>query len=195
MPSGRTHDRITLWSLPVVAGLTLERTRSSQLTLLVSAGFLLGGLLLGPDLDIHSIHYKRWGWFRWIWIPYRGSMRHRSVLSHGPITGTVLRVAYLLTWVALLGLLGVALSNELGQLGWTWGELLGVLRQFLWQHRVGAIAIIAGLELGALSHYTADWGISTYKRVKKKGWQALLPHRPGKSRRSRRGRSTSKRKP
>ena len=83
MPSGRTHDRITLWSLPLVMTLSFRATADILLTLIVSSGFLFGGFMFGPDLDIHSVQYRRWGWFRWIWLPYRGSMRHRSILSHG----------------------------------------------------------------------------------------------------------------
>ena len=173
MPSGRTHDRITLWSLPVVASLTLAVTRQSPLTLSLCAGFLFGGLMLGPDLDIHSIHYKRWGWLRWIWIPYRGSMRHRSPLSHAPVTGTLLRVIYLLTWLGFLGFTIVALMNELWHLGWTWGDIGQGMKQMLWRHQPEAIGFIVGLELGAFSHYTADWGVSTYKRYKKYGWEGL----------------------
>ncbi len=52
MPSGRTHDRITMYALPFVAGFTLWQTRSSNATLLVAGGFLFGGLMFGPDLDI-----------------------------------------------------------------------------------------------------------------------------------------------
>ncbi len=35
MPSGKTHDRITLWSLPGIAGFTSILTRSGDLTLMV----------------------------------------------------------------------------------------------------------------------------------------------------------------
>ncbi|NET52662.1 MAG: metal-binding protein, partial [Merismopedia sp. SIO2A8] len=103
MPSGQTHDRITLWSLPVVSGLCVTLTKSSDLTLMLSAGFLFGGLMFGPDLDIYSRQFKRWGWLRWIWIPYQKSMRHRSVLSHGLLIGTTLRVVYLAIWIVGLG--------------------------------------------------------------------------------------------
>lgn len=175
MPSGRTHDRITLWSLPVVAGATFERTRSSQLTLLVSAGYLFGGLMLGPDLDIYSVHYKRWGWLRWIWIPYRGSLKHRSLLSHGPILGTMLRVVYLGGWVGMLSLLGLAVFNQLVQTGWTWDQIFQVLGRSLRMHWASWLAVGVGLELGAFSHYVSDWGVSTYKRVKRSGWQAAFP--------------------
>jgi uncharacterized metal-binding protein len=189
MPSGRTHDRITLWTLPLVAGFSLAATRQGTLTLSICAGFLFGGLMLGPDLDIYSIHYKRWGWLRWIWIPYRGSLRHRSPLSHAPITGTVLRVIYLLAWLGLLGYALIAIMNEIGQFGWTWGDLGQQLRQGLWQHRLEAIGFAIGLEMGAFSHYTADWSLSTYKRYKKQGWQGVWAQlRPTKTKKGKRKR-------
>jgi uncharacterized metal-binding protein len=167
MPSGRTHDRITLWTLPLVGGLTLAATRNPTLTLGVCAGYLFGGLMLGPDLDTHSIHYKRWGWLRWIWLPYRGNIRHRSPWSHAPVTGTTVRVIYLLAWLGFLGCAAAAIANELWQLGWTWEEIGQVVKRSLWHYRVEAIAFAVGLELGAFSHYTADWSVSTYKRKSK----------------------------
>jgi uncharacterized metal-binding protein len=175
MPSGQTHDRITLWTLPVAAGLTLAVTHSSTLTLIVSGGFLFSGLMLGPDLDVRSVQFKRWGWLRWIWIPYRGSLRHRSPYSHAPVTGTVVRVAYLLLWLGLIGFVSLTIANELLQLGWTWEEIAGVMRRSLHHYWLYWIALAVGLELGALSHYLADWGISTHKQVQKKGWKAIFP--------------------
>lgn len=71
MPSGRTHDSITLYALPIVAGVTFWQTGSSNVTLFVSGGFLFGGLMFSPDLDIYSIQYQRWGFLRWIWLPYQ----------------------------------------------------------------------------------------------------------------------------
>jgi uncharacterized metal-binding protein len=175
MPSGRTHDRITLWSLPLVVGLALSITRNSALVLPIGGGFLLGGLLLGPDLDIHSIHFKRWGWFRWIWIPYRGSMRHRSPLSHGPIIGTMLRVVYLGTWLGIASLIVLATLNQAGQIGWTWAEIHQIVGRSLQQHSSQWLALAIGLELGALSHYAADWLVSTYKRSKSRTGKAKAP--------------------
>ncbi len=184
MPAGRTHDRITLWSLPLVVGLTFERTRSSLFTLVVAGGFLFGGLMLGPDLDIHSRPYKRWGWFRWIWLPYRASIRHRSALSHAPITGTVLRVLYLGLWLALAGVVLVAIANDLTAGSLTWDGLGHLLTSLMQQHAPTWLALMVGLELGALSHYMADFSVSNYKRVKKQGIQALLP-KPKKQRKRR----------
>lgn len=175
MPSGRTHDRITLWSLPLVTGLGLALTRSASLTLCLTAGFLFGGLMLGPDLDIHSIHYKRWGWLRWIWLPYRGSMKHRSPLSHAPIVGTTVRVLYLGAWIGFAGLAGLTIANEMGQFGWTWAEIGSRLGRSVQTYQVQWLMVGVGLEVGAFSHYITDWSVSTYKQVKRRGWQAALP--------------------
>jgi uncharacterized metal-binding protein len=189
MPSGRTHDRITLCTLPLTAALSLTVTWDAALTLAACGGFLFSGLMLGPDLDVRSLHFKRWGWFRWIWVPYRGSLKHRSPLSHGPITGTVLRVVYLLCWLALAWFVSLTMINEVGQLGWTWGDILGRMGRTLQAHRALWLALVVGLELGAFSHYMADWGVSAYKRVQKKGWRSLFvpqkKSRKGKRRKSR----------
>jgi uncharacterized metal-binding protein len=168
MPSGRTHDRITLWTLPLVAGLVQVVSQRSTLTLMICCGFLFGGLMMGPDLDTHSIHYKRWGIFRWIWLPYRQSMRHRSPWSHGPIMGTTVRVLYLMLWLGLVSLVSVAAVNEMVQIGWSWNQLGQFwLRQF-YRYRQEMLALFVGLELGAFSHYTADWLVSGHKKRKGK---------------------------
>jgi uncharacterized metal-binding protein len=89
MPSGRTHDRITVWSVPFVSGIAYFLTQNGKFALILAGGFLFSGLMFGPDLDIYSVQYKRWGWFRWIWIPYRSAILHRSQLSHVLLIGTI----------------------------------------------------------------------------------------------------------
>ncbi|EKQ67834.1 putative metal-binding protein [Leptolyngbyaceae cyanobacterium JSC-12] len=184
MPSGQTHDRITLWSLPLVAGVTFERTQNASLTLIVSGGYLFSGLMFGPDLDIHSRQYRRWGVLRWIWLPYRRSMRHRAFLSHGPIVGTVVRIVYLLGWVgaclAVIGLVSAIAYQLTGEFEtWTqffqqyWLLATESIGRSLRQHYSEWLALLIGLELGALSHSLSDWISSRYKR--------LSPRKPGKS--------------
>ncbi|PSB26876.1 metal-binding protein [Stenomitos frigidus] len=176
MPSGRTHDSITLWSLPLIAGLTFARTQSSSLTLCIAGGYLFSGLMFGPDLDIYSYHYKRWGWLRWIWLPYRRSMRHRSFWSHAPIAGTVVRIAYLLIWVGIFGIGGglasaiacqlIGITNDWSLLAQQWFSSSRLFfEQSSQQYSTEAIAIAIGLELGALSHTCSDWMTSTYRRA------------------------------
>lgn len=175
MPAGRVHDRITLWCLPAVTGASLIRTQNAGVTLMVVTGFLLGGLMLGPDLDTRSIHYKRWGWLRWIWFPYRYFVRHRSPLSHGPILGTTVRVCYLLLWLLVLGCVSIALVNELLRLGWTWNQVGDRIDYLIRDRWPWWLALGLGLELGSISHIVADWATSTYKRMRKRKKNSKKP--------------------
>ncbi|WP_066382816.1 MULTISPECIES: metal-binding protein [unclassified Anabaena] len=174
MPSGRTHDRITLWALPVVAGVCLWLTRSGNVTLLVAGGFLFGGLMFGPDLDIYSRQFQRWGVLRWIWLPYQKSLRHRSFLSHGPIIGTMLRVLYLSSLLAILAVVILAVVQQLGNVSVSWQDVEGSLGRSLASYGTEFLALFLGLELGAMSHYLSDWGGSAYKRFRKQGVKGLL---------------------
>ncbi|NET61474.1 MAG: metal-binding protein [Symploca sp. SIO2E6] len=197
MPSGQTHDRITLWSLPVVTALTLAMTRNSDLTLLVAGGFFFSGLMLSPDLDLRSRPFKRWGWLRWIWLPYQKMMRHRSIFSHGMLIGTTLRVLYLVSWVSLLTVVMVAVVQWFGEEPLPWQEFARRVVRSLFSYRVKLIALFIGLELGASSHYLADWSSSAYKRWQKmgvKGWfsgvgkQQVSEKRRGRKNKQMRGR-------
>lgn len=174
MPSGKTHDRITLWSLPLVAALTFGHTRSSNLTLLVSGGFLFGGLMFGPDLDTYSRQFQRWGWFRWIWMPYQNGLNHRSFLSHGPLVGTAVRLIYLIAWIGFLAIPSLILSQFWAR-DWTLGAAFQEMWRSLSTHYVEAIALFIGLDLGATSHTLSDLLVSTHKRFQTKGWVALIP--------------------
>lgn len=188
MPSGRTHDRITVWSVPLIVGLAYGFSRSGQLTLLVTGGFLFSGLMFGPDLDIYSVQYKRWGWLRWLWLPYRSLIRHRSVLSHGFLIGTLLRLVYLsLIAGVILGILSAIASlggyltiQQLGQ----FSNQVSFFPKHYWQT---FIALLIGLELGAMSHYLSDWIGSKYKQRQKQKTRS----RPTRNSRSK---STKKKK-
>ncbi|TFI54564.1 metal-binding protein [Mastigocladus laminosus UU774] len=184
MPSGQTHDRITLWALPLVAGATFVQTKSGNLTLLVAGGFMFGGLMFGPDLDIYSRQYQRWGWLRWIWIPYQKSLRHRSFLSHGPIIGTTLRVIYLSGVVGILVILGTVFAQMVGNGDWSRQILSEIVGRSLSNYSLELLALFLGLELGAMSHSLSDWGGSAYKRVQKQGLQGLLPRAKMKKRKA-----------
>ncbi|XGV95959.1 MAG: DUF2227 family putative metal-binding protein [Leptolyngbya sp. BL-A-14] len=190
MPSGRTHDSITLWSLPLLAGLTFASTQSSGLTLFVSGSYLFSGLMFGPDLDVYSQQYKRWGVLRWIWLPYRRSLRHRSFWSHGFVVGTIVRITYLLIWVGLLGSCGIVAGAIACQLlgkasewfvlaqQW-WSSSAEFMAQMPQRYPIEAIAIVVGLELGALSHSISDWLTSTYRRtVNRRAKKASSASRP-----------------
>ena len=187
MPSGKTHDQITGWGVPVVAATTLGIFRDPVTTLAIAGGFAMGGFLLSPDLDIHSVPYKRWGPLRWIWLPYRNMFRHRSPWTHGIVVGTTIRVVYLMVWVGM----AVAIAGAVaGWLGGGNGEAAGrgaiatvdtvkhwlITQPWLW-------AIAVGLELGALSHVAADEIGSAIKRSQRARSrpQTTRSHSPRKS--------------
>jgi uncharacterized metal-binding protein len=102
MPSGRTHDALTLiLAIPAFAA-AFAVTRSFEASSVVSASFIFGGLMFGPDLDTVSRQYSRWGPVRSLWFPYRSFFGHRSRFSHGLIFGALIRVIYFMGVVTLL---------------------------------------------------------------------------------------------
>ena len=100
MASGRQHDRAT-WTLGLPFALLWWPWLGPSGAISGGLGFLLGGLLLSPDLDTRSNATRRWGVLKLLWWPYRRSLSHRSLLSHSPLLGSALRLAYL-AGVALL---------------------------------------------------------------------------------------------
>jgi uncharacterized metal-binding protein len=172
MPSGRTHDRITFLSLPWIGGFSFLLTRQGDLTLIVTGTFLFSGLMFGPDLDIYSVQYKRWGILRWIWLPYQSFIPHRSRLSHGLIIGTTLRLLYLLIVIVLIALPGVTLAQLIAGFDWNWQQVAQRGIQFISRdYHQEAIAFFLGLEIGAMSHSFSDWLASAYKNRTKKRQQ------------------------
>jgi uncharacterized metal-binding protein len=155
---------------------------------------MFGGLMFGPDLDIYSRQFQRWGFLRWIWLPYQKSLRHRSFLSHGPIIGTILRVVYLLSLLIVLAMLFLILASRLASVTLNWQDLGINLGRSLAAHYGGFVALLIGLEAGAMSHSLSDWGNSTYKRVQKQGLSGLLNHGKIKKRKVVRNRRPSKKR-
>jgi uncharacterized metal-binding protein len=176
MASGKNHDRITLICLPLVAGISLAITKNTDLTFWIASSFLFSGLMFGPDLDIHSQQYIRWGWLRWLWKPYQSSIRHRSPLSHGPMIGTMLRLLYVGIWLGLIGWIYVGIMRSTGHETGSDQQLLVIVQAFMVNHQPQLLAAVAGLELGAMSHSIADvcsskmkqWSKSTASSPKKK---------------------------
>ena len=145
MASAQQHDRATCW-LALPYGLLWWPWLGPLGTVVSDLAFLIGGLWLSPDLDTNSRPYQRWGPLRWLWWPYRKTLRHRSILSHTPVVGTLVRVGYGLGIVLLLsGLLhpwGVPSSSEV----LTW------LKQ---QERLLWVALV-GIEASAWLHLLQD---------------------------------------
>ena len=167
MPSGKTHDTITV----ILAAPTLVAAwglaGSLALAIVATCAMLFGGFMFGPDLDIQSRQYTRWGVFRFLWLPYRMLFRHRSRWSHGIIFGTLIRVIYFAAVIAIIVLAGVYLRATLlggapptfEQFAEAWRAIEASVSQSLGRH--AAWAILAGLWWGAASHTLTDvaWSV------------------------------------
>lgn len=169
MPSGKTHDRVTWISAPVVgvsAWLIGGRLGASAVATLA---FVFAGLMFSGDLDVKSVQYKRWGWLRWIWIPYQKAVKHRSPFSHGPVLGTLTRLLYLSGWILLFFWIWTRSMLWLAQadLARQSFAAAGQMTQTLQGRPDLLIAGLAGLWLGALSHTLADETVSRWKRWRK----------------------------
>ena len=162
MPSGRTHDAITmLLAVPAFAvGYALTNDLASAAV--VGSAFLFGGLMFGPDLDTVSRQYSRWSIFRFIWMPYRRFFRHRSRFSHGLIFGALLRVIYFMGVVSLAAFcVTYAYAAISGGKVPAIADLVSVWQQigaFINTHLGDSFLflVFAGLWLGAASHTFTD---------------------------------------
>src|SRR5918911_703752 len=102
MPSGKTHDMVTLVLAAPTFAAAWGLTGSVALSTAATVAMLFGGLMFGPDLDIQSRQYTRWGPLRLLWFPYKTVFRHRSRWSHGIVFGTLIRVVYFALMLTLI---------------------------------------------------------------------------------------------
>lgn len=162
MPSGNTHDAITMiLALPVLV-VGYFASGDPKLAAVVAVGFIFGGLMFGPDLDTVSKQYSRWSFLKLLWFPYRNFFRHRSRWSHGLIFGTLLRVVYFMGIATCAVFLVTYVYTA-----YTGGELPGIWDfARVWAHvRTyadsalgvnGAVALFIGMWVGAASHTFTD---------------------------------------
>ncbi len=169
MPSGKTHDALTFLLVAPTFAAAWQFTRSFPLALIVTAAFLFGGLMFGPDLDTQSKQYTRWSFFCYLWYPYQAFFKHRSRWSHGLIFGTFLRVVYFMGVMTLLSFLltfiitfydGGELPNLL-EFTKTWTTIGKSIRQYFGEYAFPSLFI--GLWLGAASHTLTDMAGSFIK--------------------------------
>jgi uncharacterized metal-binding protein len=164
MPSGKTHDLVTLALAAPTFAAAWGLTGSLTLSAAATGAMIFGGLMFGPDLDIQSRQYTRWGVFRFLWFPYKAAFRHRSRWSHGIVFGTLIRVVYfalvltLLLWAFVYARAFFTAGGEVPG----WREVVQV-----WRTLEGAaaargigphvlLAVLAGLWWGAASHTLTD---------------------------------------
>ncbi|WP_020063344.1 metal-binding protein [Bacillus sp. 123MFChir2] len=152
MPSGKTHTKINLVSLPIVLFMLASYGLTNFDFLLTFAiGFIVGTYFLTPDLDIHSAAYRKWGLLRIFWYPYQTMMPHRSPLTHTIIIGDLIRLLYmLLVFSPFLYVLNKTLLE---------GELLEIAKE----HEVEIITFVLGVIAASTLHIIAD-GVNTRRK-------------------------------
>ena len=138
MPSGKTHDKVSVVGLPILlGGLYTVGIQGVPLIIIVSS-YMFASFMFNGDLDLPSSPYYRWLFLRFIWKPYQYFIPHRNFLSHGYIIGTLIRVLYvgiIATPILIyfnINIIEFVQSNE-----------------FLYT--------LIGLELGAALHSTMDY--------------------------------------
>lgn len=169
MPSGKTHDAITFILAAPTFALAYAVSRSFSVSMVITAAFLFGGLMFGPDLDTFSKQYSRWSILRVLWFPYKSFFRHRSRWSHGLIFGTFFRVVYFMgvLSVAVFVVIFVAATYfegtlpDLNTFTGTWQSIGNYSRANFGSNAL--IAIFTGMWIGAASHTFTDMAGSYVK--------------------------------
>jgi uncharacterized metal-binding protein len=170
MPSGKTHDRITfLLILPTFLA-AYALTYQLEVSVLATLAMLFGGLMFGPDLDINSRQYHRWGPLRLLWWPYQKAFSHRSIFTHGIVVGTIVRIGYFCLVVTLVAFIGIYLlqfwqgkdPNAEILLSNITSPAIKIIQAIPLNYLV---AIFAGIWLGAASHTLADVVTTTFKQI------------------------------
>lgn len=170
MPSGKTHDKITFWLVVPTFLATYAFTQKYDVAILATLGMLFGGLMFGPDLDINSKQYYRWGFLRFLWWPYQKVFSHRSIFTHGIFVGTLVRIMYFFLMIILITLIAVCLweivqgkdPNPRLLLNAISSQIIAIIQHIPLNYLVAALL---GVWLGAASHTLADVVTSTFKQI------------------------------
>jgi uncharacterized metal-binding protein len=170
MPSGRTHDVVTVMLTAPAFAASYSFSGSLATASAVAGAFVFGGLMFGPDLDTASRQYSRWSFFRVLWVPYRGFFKHRSRFSHGLVFGALIRVVYFLGVISLIALaitLGTAMvsrEDSIASIYSAWRSVGNLVRRDFGSEF--PLLVFLGLWLGAASHTFTDMAGSFVKTGK-----------------------------
>lgn len=145
--NGRFHRRVTILASLPTGALAYALTQDVTIAWAASSGCLVG-LVIHPDLDVSR---------SWLWAPYSKSFRHRSPWTHWPVVSTIVRILYLMGWLAL-GLIPAALVWQ------AWGGSLEApiitARDFM-----AGLAMLWGLMISDSLHWLMDVISSRWKRA------------------------------
>lgn len=101
MPNGKTHDKITYITTPII---TLGTIFFTNITcgIIMFFSYFFASMMFNGDLDTNSRPYNRWWLFKMIWIPYQLLFFHRSIWTHGFLVGTTIRILYIMPIIILI---------------------------------------------------------------------------------------------
>lgn len=171
MPNATTHDSITWIMVPFTYAGAEMMWADHTISVIATASMLFSGLMFGPDLDLKSRPYRRWGPLRFLWKPYQAALPHRSVLSHGPVLGTIIRIVYFLIVFSAFGATILYMSRVyVHGLESTWTAEFNLIHSeiiMLWMvaDRPVLHGAFGGMWAGALAHTAADIIWTTYKKI------------------------------
>ena len=115
MASGATHNAVTLATATGLSTALMAYTDTSFQSVVLFAAGCIAGIWLTPDLDqegynrIENKMRKSKNPFIGIfgnlyiifWYPYAKLIPHRSWVSHMPVVGTIIRIAYLMLMTSM----------------------------------------------------------------------------------------------
>ncbi len=162
------HDRITMISAGLLAPVFLGVPSDNRwLSWGVLTGtHLLSGLLFSPDLDVQAVEYRRWGPFRWIWLPYARLVLHRSWLSHSLVFGPLLRLLYFVLVVDLVVVLVALLVQLAGGAGLSWlNDWHALWADLMRAHPRRFVDVALGFVTGGAFHTLPDLIQTRVKRL------------------------------
>lgn len=149
----------------VLVGTTVVMRAQSwswQDVLAVNAGIVVATFVLSPDMDLfNSKSIEGWGWLRVFWWPYSKLAKHRDRL-HIPILGTAVRWFYLLTILAVLGVLLYLLLRRL-EVGVSF-DFLGDTQDLLY-NALYLADVFLGAVIADTTHYVLDLISTKLKRL------------------------------
>lgn len=162
MPPGKTHDQIAIISLLPTLLIGYYVFKDAGLALTLTLTTMIAALMLSPDLDTKSANYYRWGILRFMWIPYRKIVSHRSKLSHSFIIGPLIKIIYLLIIILVCS---SCISYWFDPSLSIQEHSKAVLQTIFDNGMLYTIAFGAGMFWANAQHLLADYFVSFYNRV------------------------------
>ncbi|MFZ9858728.1 MAG: metal-binding protein [Roseiflexaceae bacterium] len=166
MPNTPVHDFLTVASGIVIApgiyGVLYEANVSTQTAVIVSAlvfvSHLVSGIWFSPDLDLDSRIHKRWGWFFYIWLPYKWIIPHRHFWSHGLLLPPLVRLGYFFGMIIISIYLVESIASLVGMpIPIVYDSIALQIMMWVTQNQLISISIAVGFITGGAVHSIADW--------------------------------------